>query len=105
MQTPDQWLSNVNPGFGPNPNLGLSFFTNNVPAFVISVLVFLLIVGSLIFLLYGGILWITSSGNKEGLTKAKNTIMYAVIGLALGILSFAFINILGTFFGVNLIGS
>lgn len=36
-----------------------------------------------IFLVYGGISYITSSGDAGKLTKAKNTILYALIGLVI----------------------
>lgn len=38
---------------------------------------------STIFLIYGGITYITSSGDATKLQKAKNTILYSLIGLAI----------------------
>ena len=104
ITSPKDWLSTINPGFGPNAGLGLGFFTDNVATFVISAALFILFTASLIFLLIGGVMWITSGGNKEGMAKAKNTVTYAIIGLALGLASFIIINIVGTFFGINLVG-
>lgn len=54
----------------------------------------LFLAGSLavIFIIIGAIQYITSSGNPENLSKAKKTIIYAVSGLALSILSFAIVN-------------
>lgn len=54
----------------------------------------LFLAGSLavIFIIIGAIQYITSSGNSENLSKAKKTIIYAVSGLALSILSFAIVN-------------
>ncbi len=42
-----------------------------------------------IFLVYGGILYITSSGDAQKLKKAKDTILYSLIGLAIVGLSVA----------------
>ena len=53
----------------------------------------------------GGIMYMTSGGNKEGTAKARATITYALVGLILALLSFIFIGILGQFFGVNLLGT
>ena len=43
-------------------------------------------------LIYGGIRYTTSGGNANSVTAAKNTIMYAVIGLIIAIFAFAIVN-------------
>jgi cytochrome bd-type quinol oxidase subunit 2 len=47
--------------------------------------IFSLIVGavSVIMIIYGGFRYITSGGDSNGVTAAKNTILYAVIGLVI----------------------
>lgn len=107
--SPSNWLQTINPG--PNipsgsslgVNFGMGFILGNVVPFLVSGTFFLLIVLSLIFLIIGGIMWITSGGNKEGMAKAKNTVTYALLGLALGLGSFIILKILGGFFNVDLI--
>lgn len=47
---------------------------------------------AVIFIIIGGVKYITSSGDSEALRKAKNTILYAVIGLIICVLSFAIVN-------------
>lgn len=106
---PKNWLSGIDPGFGAvgnrlGTNFGLNFFTNNLANLIISLALFTLFTASLIFLIIGGIKWITSGGDKEGTAKAKNTVTYAIIGLALGLASFIFVSILGKFFSLNLVG-
>ena len=54
---------------------------------------------AVIFVVYGGIQYITSSGESAKTQKAKNTIFYALIGLAICALSFLIVN----FVIVNLI--
>ncbi|MCL4390155.1 MAG: hypothetical protein M1484_02640 [Patescibacteria group bacterium] len=97
------WVSSLYPGFGPDPSLGLRFFTDNLTSFLISGALFLLVVLSLLILLIGGVMWITAGGNKEGMAKARSTITYALIGLALGFASFIILSVLSAFFGQNII--
>ena len=47
---------------------------------------------SVIMLIWGGILYTTSSGDSNKVTTAKNTIMYAVIGLVVAIFAYAIVN-------------
>ncbi len=56
----------------------------------------LLIVGSIavLFLVYGGYRYITSSGNEEVTEEAKKIIVNAILGLVIVILSFAVITII-----------
>ncbi|MBI2032064.1 MAG: hypothetical protein HYV38_03200 [Candidatus Levybacteria bacterium] len=67
----------------------------------------LLIVGgillALVFLIYGGVQWITSGGSKGGVEAARNKIIYAIIGLVVIFLSFFIINFIEHFFKINLI--
>lgn len=44
------------------------------------------------FLIVGAFQYITSAGNPEGVSKAKNTILYAIIGLLVTIGSFVVIK-------------
>lgn len=56
---------------------------------------------SFIFLVLGGIRWITSGGDKEGTAKAQGTITAALIGLVIVFAAWAIINLLQTFFGIG----
>ena len=47
---------------------------------------------AVIFILIGGINYMTSAGDASKLQKAKSTILYAVIGLVICVLSFAIVN-------------
>ena len=47
---------------------------------------------SVIMLIVGGLRYIISGGDSKKVTDAKNTIMYAIIGLIIAILSFAIVN-------------
>lgn len=47
---------------------------------------------AVLYLVIGGFQYIMSSGNPDNVGKAKNTILYAIIGLLLAILSFAIVS-------------
>lgn len=76
----------------------------NVPSNAIQVfmgiLVLAVIVGALIYTIYGGILWITSGGDKGKLDKARHTIMYAIIGLIIMVFAFLIIRVVGEALGI-----
>ena len=47
---------------------------------------------SVLMLIYGGIRYTISGGDSTAVTNAKNTIMYAVIGIVVAILAYAIVN-------------
>ena len=63
----------------------------------------LLVIGliSVIMLIYGGIRYIVSGGDSKKVTDAKNTILYAIIGLIICVLSYAIVNFVLTSIGVS----
>lgn len=54
------------------------------------------------FVLYGGFNWIMSQGDKTKLESARRTVLYAVAGLIVALLSFFMVNFFGAAFGVDL---
>lgn len=105
IPTPNIWIKDPSlNGVGPSNtllNFGLIYFQGNIIPFVVSLLLFILVLVSFVFLAWGGITWITSGGEKEGMTKAKATVTGALIGLALGLSAFIVLNILFSFFGIT----
>jgi hypothetical protein len=55
---------------------------------------------SVIMLIWGGLRYVVSGGDSKKVTDAKNTILYAIIGLIIAILAFAIVN-----FVINAIGT
>lgn len=47
---------------------------------------------SVLMIIYGGIRYTISAGNATNVTAAKNTIMYAVVGLIVALLAYAIVN-------------
>ena len=56
--------------------------------------IILYVVGALavIMVIIGGIQYTTSAGDQNKVTKAKNTILYGVVGLAIAVLAYAIVN-------------
>jgi len=42
-----------------------------------------------ILMVYGGFIWMTARGNEERVTKAKNTIWAAIIGISIAVAAYA----------------
>lgn len=64
----------------------------NKIADAIGILLFITGALSIIFIIIGGIMFITSSGNPDQTKRARTTLIYAVVGLLVSILAFAIIN-------------
>lgn len=57
-------------------------------------------VGAFLYLLFGGFRWLTSGGDPKALGDAQKTVSYAIIGLVLTVMVYAFLRVLSaTFFG------
>lgn len=59
---------------------------------VVNVLLFVIGAISVIMLIVGGIRYTISNGDAKQVEAAKNTIMYAIIGLVIAFLAFAIVN-------------
>lgn len=70
----------------------------------VTLLIVVGVVVALFMLIYSGIQWIQSGGDKEKLTAARHRIIYTIIGLVVVFLSFMIVNVIGALFGVNLLG-
>lgn len=73
-----------------NP-LGTLKFTDIYQRFIGGSLTFIGAAAFLIFI-YGGVVWLTSAGNPEKIKTGKQTIVWAVIGLAFVFLSYAILR-------------
>ncbi len=101
-----KYLSVNIPGYGdinPPANTVQVFNYQDVIKTAVSIFLTVGVIAALIVFMFGGILWITSEGDKQKIAKARNALMYAAIGLTIMFLSFGIIIILGDIFGVNLI--
>jgi len=67
---------------------------------IINTMLFIAGALAVIMIIFGGLRYVTSGGNSSNVTAAKNTVLYAIVGLIVAFLAFAAINfVLGTVVG------
>ncbi len=69
---------------------------------IIAVIIVIAIIIALLYLLYGGIKWITSRGEKDQVEAARNHIVAAVVGLIVVFLAIFIITLVLGAFGLSL---
>lgn len=57
-----------------------------------------------LYLILGGIKWITSGGDKAGMEEARNKITHAIVGLIIVGAAWAIMSLVQSFLGVQIIG-
>lgn len=90
----------VGPGLSApagNASAGIS----NYLGLVLNVIFVGFLIALLAYILYGGIQWIMSSGDKKALDGARRTITNAIIGIILLSVMYAISLVFGIFIGVN----
>ncbi|MCX6728157.1 MAG: hypothetical protein NTV39_00085 [Candidatus Saccharibacteria bacterium] len=65
---------------------------------IVNTLLFLVAAVSVVMIIIGGIYYTTSNGDASLVKKAKDTIMYSVIGLIVAIMAYAIVNFVITAF-------
>lgn len=68
---------------------------------ITDVLLFIIGAISVIMLIIGGIRYVVSGGDSSAVTGAKNTILYAVIGIVVALLAYALVHFVITSFAAN----
>ncbi len=81
---------------------GSSTTVTNTVNTVINVAIGIIGLLAVIMIIVGGFQYTTSAGDSGKVTKAKNTIMYGVIGLVIALLAYAIVNfVLKSVFGIG----
>lgn len=62
------------------------------------ILGFVTLIATLI-IIYGGVLYLTSAGNEDLISKAKTTIVYGIVGIIVCGLAYAMVTVVGTVLG------
>ena len=88
----------VNAALGEGQQTSL-FGDDGVFTNIISVALFLIGAISVLMLIYGGIRYTLSAGNATHVTAAKNTILYAIVGIIVALLSYAIVKFVLTSLG------
>lgn len=90
---------------GSGQTMGVKPTADNNPGNIVSRAVTILMIvgalGSLFMVVWGGIDWIFSGGDKEKLASARKKITTALIGLAVLALSFFILNVFGKIVFLN----
>lgn len=74
------------------------FGANGVFKTITNVLLYVIGAISVIMLIIGGIRYVVSGGDSSAITSAKNTILYAIVGIVIAVLAYAAVNfIIGNF--------
>jgi len=68
------------------------FGGSGVFTMITNTLLFIIGALSVIMIIIGGLRYVTSGGNPTSVTAAKNTILYAIVGLVVAFLAFAAIT-------------
>jgi hypothetical protein len=71
---------------------GFSVFIWKIVLNIVEIMLNLVGYASVAFIIYGGYKYMYSAGSPDGMVKARKTIMNAVVGLVLSILSVAIVN-------------
>src|SRR5438105_1086300 len=69
---------------------------NTIFVGVSDALIFLVGAVSVIMIIIGGLRYVISNGDQKAIESAKNTILYAVIGIVVAIASFAIVHFVAT---------
>ena len=96
-------LTNVSEAFASEVEVPSSFFTD-IGSLISSVLTLVMAIGALLVFLYlilGGIDWITSGGDKTKTEGARNKITAAIIGLIVLAAAWAILTIALNFLGAG----
>lgn len=59
---------------------------------IINILLFVIGFVAVLMIIVGGIRYVTSGGDSNSVSSAKNTILYSVIGLVVALMAFAIVN-------------
>lgn len=68
----------------------------------ITIFVIIAVVLCLISIVRAGIQWTSSAGDKAKVASARARLTWSIVGLVIVLLSFMFVNILGSFFNIKL---
>ncbi|MBU4016880.1 hypothetical protein KKF69_05400 [Patescibacteria group bacterium] len=70
----------------------------NIIGNIVQVLIIIAIILSVIFLIWGGIRWIMSGGDKGKVEQARSVIIAAIAGLVISFLAYFIVSVVGTMF-------
>lgn len=90
----DDGLSRIRPEFGIGGSLGNSQTPTQFIGNIIRLLLGIAGAVAVLFIIYGGYLYITSAGNSEQAEKGRTTLTNALIGVVIIILSYVMVTVI-----------
>jgi len=103
---PGPWNGTIN--LNPPPGSGFQNLTDLDPSRLVQAAIqLILVLAAIIFffmLVWGGIRWITSGGDKGQTEGAKSQITAAIVGLVIVFATWAIIQLIQIFFDVQILG-
>ena len=95
----------VNPTTGSsmnfNPLCSLYYQSGDLIGNIFNIIFIVVVILALAFLIFGGIKWITSGGDKAGVEAARNMIVAALVGLVIAFLAYFIVGIIFQLFGLD----
>lgn len=76
----------------PTGSNGVLFGPTGIFTSIVNTSLFVIGAIAVLMLIYGGIRYTISGGDEKAITAAKNTILYAIVGIVVAVLAFAIIN-------------
>jgi hypothetical protein len=68
------------------------FGSGGIFTVIANTLIFLVGAISVIYLIIGGLRYVVSNGDSKNVTAAKDTILYAIVGIVVAVVSFALVQ-------------
>jgi len=87
----------------PNPVNVPTVDLGKVISAVVGILLLIAAILAFLYLILGGIQWITSGGDKSGMEAARNKITAAIVGLIIVAAAWAIMMLIGNFIGFNIL--
>jgi len=85
----------ISPGFAQELTLPDPLNNRDIPTLVTDIIKYVLrMVGvlALAMFIYGGVIWMTSGGSEKQIKKGKDTLVWAIFGLAIIFFSYAILD-------------
>jgi uncharacterized membrane protein len=101
LSTPTYGQINPPPGAAAGSESMLRLINVFLPNFLVAIAV----LATIFFIIYAGILWTTSGGDKQKVEQARQTLVFAIIGIIIVMLSFVIIRIIGQILGSQFLGT
>lgn len=68
---------------------------------VVTILIFIVGAVSILMIVVGGLRYVLSGGDEKAVAAAKNTIIFAIVGVVIAVAAYAIVNFVLTNLGIN----